>query len=154
LPAMLALLGDRTERGRIPFLGRRLERRRAAGESRVWAAVVRPALAHPLQTTVAAAGILVLLAIPAFRLQTAVLGANDLSSDLPIMKTFNRVQHAFPGGPMPARVVVSADDVRAPAVSRAIGSLERQALRSGQMHRPITVDVNPSHTLATVSVPL
>jgi RND superfamily putative drug exporter len=154
LPAMLAMLGDRAERGRIPFLGRRLERRRAGGESRFWAAVIRPALAHPLPTTVAAAGVLVLLAVPAFRLQTAVLGANDLSSDLPIMKTFDRVQQAFPGGPMPARVVVSAKDVNAPAVTNAMRSLERQALASGQMHKPITIDVNRAHTLATVSVPL
>ena len=37
LPAMLSWLGDRVEKGRIPFLGRR---RRPAGESRFWTAVI------------------------------------------------------------------------------------------------------------------
>ena len=36
LPALLAWLGDRVEKGRIPFLGRR----RRAGESRFWSAMV------------------------------------------------------------------------------------------------------------------
>ena len=35
LPAMLAWLGDRVEKGRVPFLGRR---KRAGGESRFWGA--------------------------------------------------------------------------------------------------------------------
>ena len=154
LPALMSKLGDRAERGRIPFLGRKLEQRRATGESRLWAAVVRPALAHPLPTIVVAAGVMILLAIPAFRLQTAVPGATDLPSNLPVMKTYNQIQHAFPGGPLPAHVVLSAKDVDTPAVKQAIASLKHDADASGQMHRPITVDVNPSHTLASISVPL
>ena len=154
LPALLSVLGDWAERGRIPFLGRRLAQRRNSGESRVWGAVVRPALTRPVPTAVLAAGILLLLAIPAFRLQTAVPGTTDLPSSLPIMKTYHRLQQAFPGGPQPAQVVVSASDMRGPEVQRAIRSLEREALASGQMHRPITVDVNPARTLARISVPL
>src|SRR4029450_11218629 len=107
-PALLPKLGDRADRGRIPFLGRHLEQRRATGNSRFWAAIVEPALAHPLPTIAATAGLLVLLAVPAFHLRTATPGANDLPQNLPIMKTYNRVQQAFPGGPVPAQVVVSA----------------------------------------------
>ncbi len=154
LPALMSKLGDRAERGRILFLGRRLERRRATGESRFWAAVVRPAIAHPVRTSVVAGGILLLLAIPAFRLQTAVPGATDLPSNLAIMRTYNHVQKAFPGGPLPAQVVVSAKDVSSSPVQRAIATLKHEALASGQMHRPITVDVNRSRTLARISVPL
>jgi len=154
LPAMLALLGDRVEAGRIPFLGRRLARRRTGGESRVWSAVLRPALSRPVATAVAAAGLLVVLAVPAFRLQTAVPGASDLPQNLPVIKTFNRIQHAFPGGPAPVVVVVSARDVTAPAMQDAIARLKHDALASGQMHDPITVDVNPRRTLAAISVPL
>jgi putative drug exporter of the RND superfamily len=154
LPALLSKLGDRVDRGRIPFFGRRLERRRAEGESRFWAAVVRPALSHPLRTTVVAGGILVLLAVPAFRLQTASPGAADLPGSLAIMKTYNRIQQAFPGGPLPAEVVVSARNVDSPPVRDAISALKRDAIASGQMHEPITVDVNPQHTLARIAVPL
>jgi RND superfamily putative drug exporter len=154
IPAFLAKLGDRVDRGRIPFLGRRLERRRSAGESRFWSAIVRPALAHPIRTTLAAGGILVLLAVPAFRLETASLGAADIPRDLAIMKTYDRIQEAFPGGPLPAQVVVTAADVDRPQVRDAITALKREAVATGQMHEPITVDVNEPKTVARIQVPL
>jgi uncharacterized membrane protein YdfJ with MMPL/SSD domain len=154
LPALLAKLGDRVDRGRVPFLGRRLERRRARGESRFWAAVVRPALSHPLPTIAVAAGFLVVLAVPAFHLQTASPGATDLPQSLAIMKTYNRIQQAFPGGPLPAQVVVSAQDVESPSMRSAIAALKRDALASGEMRQPITVDVNRDHTLARIEIPL
>jgi uncharacterized membrane protein YdfJ with MMPL/SSD domain len=154
LPAMLSKLGDRVERGRIPFLGRRLEQHRASGDSRFWSAVVRPALAHPLPTIAAAGGFLVLLAVPAFHLQTASPGATDLPQSLPIVQTYNRIQQAFPGGPEPAQVVLSAPNVEATAVTDAIGNLKRAALATGQMHEPITVDANAQQTLVRISVPL
>jgi RND superfamily putative drug exporter len=150
LPALMALLGDRVERGRIPFVGRR----RTRGESRVWAAIIRPALARPVVTVVVATGFLVLLAVPAFHLRTASPGVTDLPRSLAVVKTYDRIQRAFGANPMPAQVVVSADDVESPALRAAIGELKREALASGQMHQPITVDVNPDRTLARVSIPL
>jgi RND superfamily putative drug exporter len=150
LPALLVLLGDRVERGRIPFLGRR----RTRGESRLWAAIIRPALARPVVTVVLAGGFLVLLAVPAFHLRTASPGVSDLPRSLAVVKTYDRIERAFGANPVPAQVVVSADDVGSPAVRAAIGDLKREALASGQMHEPITVDVNADQTLARVSIPL
>jgi uncharacterized membrane protein YdfJ with MMPL/SSD domain len=154
IPALLATLGDRVERGRIPFLGRRLEQRRSQGESRFWSAVVRLALAHPVRATVAAGGLLVLLAVPAFRLETASLGAADVPRDVAIMKTYDRIQEAFPGGPLPAQVVITAANVDGPRVREAITALKREAVATGQMHEPITVDVNDQKTAARIQVPL
>ena len=45
LPAVLSKLGDRVEKGRIPFLHRL---RRADGESRVWDAMLDRVLRRPL----------------------------------------------------------------------------------------------------------
>ena len=45
LPALLSKLGDRVEKGRIPFVGRL---RRPSGENRVWSKVLTPALRHPV----------------------------------------------------------------------------------------------------------
>ena len=45
LPAMLSLLGKWTDRGRIPFLGRR---RTAARASKFWGLLVRAVVRHPL----------------------------------------------------------------------------------------------------------
>ena len=51
------------------------------------------------------------LALPALHMKTINPGAAGLPHDLPIMQTYDRIQAAFPGGPMPALVVVEADDV-------------------------------------------
>ncbi|HVW47054.1 MAG TPA: MMPL family transporter, partial [Solirubrobacterales bacterium] len=75
LPALLAWLGDRIEKGRIPFLGRR---RGGAGGSRVWGALVGRVMRHPkLAAAVSVAG-LVVLALPALNLHTANAGVGGL----------------------------------------------------------------------------
>jgi putative drug exporter of the RND superfamily len=154
LPAFMTKLGDRIDRGRIPWLGRRLEWRRVGGESRVWAAIVRPALARPLATVVLAAGFLALLAVPALHLKTASPGVTDLPRNLAVIKTYHRIEHAYGANPVPAQVVISARNVDSTPVAAAITNLKHEALASGQMHQPITVDVNRQHTLARVSIPL
>src|SRR4029453_17861462 len=109
---------------------------------------------HPVRSTVTAGGILVLLAVPAIRLETASLGAADIPRDLAIMKTYDRIQEAFPGGPLPAQVVVTAPDVDAPQVRGAMVAMKIGAVATGQMHEPITVDVNDRRTAARIQVPL
>ena len=78
LPALLALLGDRIERGRNPWLGRWLAAQRARGDSRVWSAILRRVLRHPGLAATGAAALLVALAVPALGLKTAVPGATDI----------------------------------------------------------------------------
>ena len=68
LPAMLSKLGDRIDKGRIPFLGKRMAQR---DESRVWTAVLDRVLRRPLLSAVVSGGILVALALPTLGLHTA-----------------------------------------------------------------------------------
>jgi RND superfamily putative drug exporter len=49
-------------------------------------------------------------------------------------------------------VVVAADDVTSPRVQRAVATLKRSALASGQMFEPISTEINPAHTVETVSI--
>jgi hypothetical protein len=64
LPAMLSKLGDRIDRGRVPFL-RRLATR--DGDSYLWAAIVGGVLRRPLLWGALATALLIALAIPALR---------------------------------------------------------------------------------------
>ena len=110
LPAMLAWLGDRVEKGRIPFLGRR---RRPAGQSRFWTAAHRPRHAAAAGSrSCSPAALLVALAIPALHMKTVTSGIDDLPQDLAVIKTYNQVREAFPSEGVTATVVVKADDVR------------------------------------------
>jgi len=151
LPAILAWLGDRVEKGRIPFLSRR---RWNAEESGVWSRILNPALRHPIVAVVASVGLLVFLAIPAFSLHTATPGVETLPQDLGVIKTYNRIQAAFPGGPIPAQVVVRADSVKSLPVIGAVNDLIARAAASPEFKRPITTTVSPRHTVEEIDIPV
>ena len=155
LPALLAWLGDRVEKGRIPLLGRLVGGRRGGvGESRVWSAILDRVLRRPLLSAVISAGLLVALIVPAFSMHTSVPGFDSFPRDLPVMQTYDRIQKAFPGEPAPASVIVSASDVTAPAVRAQIDALRVKALASGKLHEPISVDVSQDHSTAAVRIAL
>jgi uncharacterized membrane protein YdfJ with MMPL/SSD domain len=179
LPALLGKLDDRIDRGILavgaatllrllrlakaqpPWLGRLRERRtllqRAKGEgteSRIWGAVLRPALRFPLVSVVLSTAALVAMALPVLNIHTKLLSFTDLPKSIPIVQTFVKTQKAFPGAQTPAQVVIKADDVTSPSVRHAIGELKRNALATGQMRQPIETFVNPAHTVARVEIPL
>jgi RND superfamily putative drug exporter len=123
LPAILSWLGDRIEKGRIPFLSRR---RGGADGSRVWGALVGGVMRKPkLAAAIAFAG-LAILAIPAFSLHTANAGVSGLPKDMPVVKTFDRVQAAFPGGVEPAEVAITAPNVKAAPVAHQVEALRER----------------------------
>ena len=65
-------------------------------------------------------------------------GVAGIPQDLPVMKTYDRIQAAFPGGPLPARSWSQADDVTAPEVQQGIEAMTDKALATGQMSEPVT----------------
>jgi RND superfamily putative drug exporter len=151
LPALLSRLGDKVDRLRIPLvagLGR------ADGESRIWGAIVDRVLRRPALSATLAGGLLLTLAAPALQLRLAPQGAESFPKSLPVIKTYERMQQAFPGSALPANVVVQASNVNSPAMRTAIAQLERRALASGRAFEPITVDVNRQGTVANVTVPI
>src|SRR3954465_9599631 len=151
LPALLAWLGDRVEKGGVPIVKNQPWN---AGENTVWSRILTPVLRHPAISAVAAAGLLLVLAIPTLHIHTAAPGTHTLPQDLSVIKTYNKVQEAFPGGPIPAVVAVSADDVTAPEVQGAITDLRRQAAANPLFKQPVTTDVNPDQTVEEVDIPL
>ena len=150
LPALLAWLGDRVEKGRIPYLSR-IGRK---DELRVWSAILDRVLRRPLASAAAAGGLLLALSVPVLFMHTELPGAASLPGDLKIMQTYERIQTAFPGGPLPAVVAVEADDVTTPAVKAGIDDLREQALATGLMRDPVTVQASPNGTVALVSIPV
>jgi RND superfamily putative drug exporter len=151
LPALLSKLGDKVDRLRVPVVGRL---RRDDGEGRIWGAIIDRVLRRPLLSALLAGGLLLAIAAPALQLRMATTGPDTFPQSLAVVKTYNRMQQAFPGTALPAIVVVKAPNVNAPAVREAIDRLEQRALASGRMHQPITVDVNEDATVANITVPI
>ena len=150
LPALLGWLGDRVEKGRIPLLSRRRQNR----DSRIWGAILDRVLRRPVLSAALAAGLLLVLAVPGLYMKTADAGIKEFPASLAVVQTYDRIQEAFPGGPLPAVVAVEADDVAAPAVQTAIGHLREEAIATGLMADPITVQTSPQGHVALVSIPL
>jgi RND superfamily putative drug exporter len=71
-----------------------------------------------------------------------------------VIKTYNRIQSSFPGGPIPAQVVVHADDVQSPQVIGALNDLRARATASPDFKKPITTTVSPDHTVEVVEIPI
>ncbi len=94
LPAVLSKLGDRVEKGRVPFLRRVRERRH--GRS-LWAGVIDRVMRHPVIALVGSAGVLVALAIPALGMHTVVSGADDLPRDIPVVQDLRPPHRRLPG---------------------------------------------------------
>jgi uncharacterized membrane protein YdfJ with MMPL/SSD domain len=151
LPALLSKLGPRVDKGRIPFVHRF---RNDAGGSRLWSRLLRPTLKHPVVAVVLAGGVLIALALPALRLHTAQSGLESLPKNAPTVDTIQRVQDAFSNGNVAPAIVAVEANTDSPATKQAIGALKTRALASGQARKPIDVEVNASHDVARVTIPL
>jgi uncharacterized membrane protein YdfJ with MMPL/SSD domain len=152
LPAVLSKLGRRVEMGKVPFLAKL--RHRNHGESRVWGFVIDRVLRRPAISAVLAAGVLVVLALPTLNMHTINTGVAGLPRSLPIMKTYDRIQAAFPGGPLPAIVAVQADNVTTASVQHGIRQLETKALATREMSGPVDQTISPDKTVSVVNIPM
>ena len=148
VPATLAVLGDRIDKGRLPFT----RRRGAAGESGVWAAIIRRVLRRPWLAVASATAVLVVLAIPTLHLHTADAGAQALPRDLPVMRTYDRIQRAFPGGPLPAVIAVQIPPGKALSVTVALKELRERALATGLLKAPFGFSINDERTVAVITM--
>jgi uncharacterized membrane protein YdfJ with MMPL/SSD domain len=151
LPALLSKLGPRVDKGRIPFVHRF---RHDASGSRLWKAILRPTLAHPAAAAALAGGLLIVLALPALHLHTSQSGLEALPKDAPTVPTIQRVEDAFSNGNVAPAIVAVEANTDSPATKHAITALKARALASGQARKPIEVDVNTSHDVARVTIPL
>ena len=152
LPAMMSKLGSRVDKGRIPLLHRL--RRSGAGDSRLWGLVLAPVMRRPGIAATVSALALIALALPVLQMQTALPGASSLPRNIPIVRTYDRIQQAFPGGSEPAYVGIQARDVRTPQIQRAVSELIGEASRTKGLLHPITVHQSKDHQAETVSIPL
>ncbi|MBB5124614.1 MMPL family transporter [Streptomyces griseoloalbus] len=153
LPALLSLLGERVEKGRLPF--RRRRRSSGSGDSRFWSAVVKRVLAKPVLSVLVATGALLAVAAPAVGMKTQDLTLDqEFGDSLPIVQTYNRVNEAFPGGSEPAEVVVKADDIDAPEVKAALAAFRERAIASGASRGPVEITLHDQRNVAFVHVPL
>jgi uncharacterized membrane protein YdfJ with MMPL/SSD domain len=151
LPATLSKLGHRIEKGRVPFLGRLRNR---AGGVGIWTRILDRVLRRPLLSAVVAAGVLVALTIPVLGMQTSLGGTDDTSRDLKVMRTYDRIQAAFPSEGSAEMVVIKADDATSPQVASGIKALESDAAaRPALFEGKPSLELSADKSVAIVTLP-
>ena len=151
LPAMLSRLGDRVEKGKIPYLHRL---RRDGGENRFWKRILTPAMRRPGIAAALAGGVLVLMAVPVLHLHTTQSGLDALPNSAPTVGTIKKIQNAFSNGDVAQSEVAVKADLDAPATQQALASLKSQVVASGLNSGAVDMEFNAAHTVARVDIPL
>jgi RND superfamily putative drug exporter len=95
LPAVMGLLGDRINRGRVPLLGRAAVER-TNPEGRFWHAVVERVLKRPALSAALSIGLLLALASPVLGLEIGRNGISTLPDRLESKRGFIELQRSFP----------------------------------------------------------
>ena len=139
LPALLSLLGDRTNALRIPYFGRIAGRE----QSPFWSRTVRAVTRRPVISLVVSTAILLAMAAPVLGLQTGEAGVSTLPDRLDGKQGYLALNAEFPGETTePVEIVIDGDAVsptvrdgnRAPAGAAGERGAPRQP-RAGDERR-------------------
>jgi uncharacterized membrane protein YdfJ with MMPL/SSD domain len=107
LPAVLGLLGDKVGALRIPFVGRR-DLEASNPEGRFWGAIIHRVLHRPALSLALSAGLLLVLALPVFRMAIGTNGVSSLPDRFASKQGFVALERSFPGASTdPAEIVIS-----------------------------------------------
>ncbi len=128
LPALLAKLGHRVDRPRIPLLWRLNRRIGPGGISR---RILAPVLRFPKIALMISAIAVVALAVPALGMKTEPGGLNTLPQSIPEVRTMTTLQQNFPSQGMAYDIVAKGNDAEAGLAKvqqAAVGSREFVAM--------------------------
>ena len=99
LPAVLRLLGNRVNKGKLPIY-------HPGAEPRVWSALARGVMRRPVVGAVAGVGILVALALPALSMRLTFPGTDALPDDVPFKQATQVLSTDFGYGQASTLVVI------------------------------------------------
>ena len=155
LPAMLSGLGDKLNRGRIPFIAKRRERRAGQGEvGGAWSWIVDVVLKRPLVSAVLATALLVAISLPALNMKTQDMSASDLPKSLATIQAYDKMDEAFPEKTETAIVVYESGNVRSSASKAAIADFSERVANTDGLAAPEAVTYSEDGKVVKIEVPL
>jgi putative drug exporter of the RND superfamily len=150
-PALLMVLGDRVNRLRVPWLGRRVAAS-AGTEGRFWGGVVRAVMRHPGVSLALAVALLLLATSPLLGLKLGASGPASLPDDTVAKQGLLALERDFPAGATdPVEIVV--DERGAPEPDERSGAL-LQRLGSDPDFAVDRAATEEGNDIVVVSVPL
>jgi RND superfamily putative drug exporter len=152
LPALLGLLGDRIERLRLPFVGRRSVEA-SNPEGRFWGTIVRSVLRRPWLGLAVPVIILLLAASPVLGLRIGTSGASALPDRFESRQGFAALQRDFPSTTASPANIVVASHATQPNVTAALNRLQAR-LAGDQRFGAGTIDHLAAGQVALLAVPV
>jgi putative drug exporter of the RND superfamily len=150
LPALLALLGDRIERGRV-F---RRRRARLAGAETRWSRLAAAVMRRPVGSVAAGVAVLVLLGLSLFGMRVGSSGVTSLPAGSESRQAFTVLSREFVGGlATPVQIVITGP-VTSPVVRADIATLRAVLAGDHEFGSPGTVTVNRAGNFALISAPM
>jgi len=150
LPAVISLLGDRINSGRIPYFGRAAG---AGAESRFWGRIVRAVMQRPVLSLAVAVALMLAAAIPILSYETGEAGISTLPDRFESKQGFTLVNQEFPDQTVDPVQIVIDGDVESPQVKTGIQHLEA-ALAARPIFAEPTEETSPAGDLTVVTVPV
>jgi RND superfamily putative drug exporter len=150
LPAILSILGDRVNFLRLPIIGKENQTINQRG---FWYRLTQFVMSRPVISLVVAAVILLVAAIPAFRINTGAAGVASLPDNLDSKKAFTILQEDFSGTfESPIKITVDGD-VNELEVLKSIARLQNN-LKEVEIFGASSVERNGQGDLALITVPV
>jgi RND superfamily putative drug exporter len=145
LPAVLAILGDRVNRLRLPIIGR--DREEGSG---LWAILVRAVMRRPVIAAALTSILLLAIASPVLRLHLGQADFEAFPDSLDAVKAINLLTEKWPtGSTIDLQVVVTHADEA--ATQAAIDALPARILQIDGLSGPPTTTLSRDGTVARVS---
>jgi uncharacterized membrane protein YdfJ with MMPL/SSD domain len=150
-PALLMVLGDRIDKLRVPWLGKRVSES-AGTEGRFWGGAVRAVVRHPGISLVAAVALLLLATAPLLGLKLGASGPSSLPDDAIGKQGLVALERDFPTGAIdPVEVVV--DTRAAPQADANVPDLRSQLEQASDFAANSTT-LEQGGDLVIASIPL
>ncbi len=149
LPALLSLLGDRTNALRIPYFGRIAARE----QSPFWSRTVRAVIRRPVISLFVSTAILLAMAAPVLGLRSGEAGVSTLPDRLDAKQGYLALNAEFPGETTDPVEIVIDGDATSPAVQDGIERL-RARLASEELLGNPELEANNAGDLTVVTVPI
>jgi putative drug exporter of the RND superfamily len=151
LPAVLGLLGDRINAGRIRFFGRAAEQ--AGRESRFWGRIVAAVMRRPVVSLVAGVALLLALALPVLGLETGTQGPSTLPDRFESKQGYVLLSEEFPDQTTDPVEIAVAGDTASPDVRSGIERLQAELAQRPRFAEP-TVEASSAGDVARITVPI
>jgi RND superfamily putative drug exporter len=153
LPAVLGLLGDRVNKGRIPLVQKAQQAFNEEAPGGFWDRVAHTVMARPIVSVIVGTTFLIAAAVPYFDIELGFAGVSTLPDNFASKQGFLKVQEKFAGGDVyPAEIVIQGD-IDSPTVQGGIERL-KGIVAQDSVFGPSQMETNEAGDLGVLSISL